>query len=407
MHKSKAPSKQELQHPNWICTMQFGGPNQPACEDLEQVVHKLEKLSTYVVFGKEKAPTTGQEHFQGYIELKKPARRTELVKIFPCFWEPAKGTGAQNRDYCTKEGDFYEVGEFKEQDPGKREVARWDDARAEAEAGQRVTDSQIVIAHYSSLSAIRRDHLKLPASLTWTDGNAPNVWYYGAAGTGKSRAARENFPDAYLKSCNKWWCSYQNQPFVIIDDVDTGHACLGHYFKIWADRYPFSGEVKLSSTALRPEVICVTSQYSIDEIFPDDKTREALHRRFKSTRFGLPEDAPALLKAAFNSPAEEIKRAKILGLEEETDENDPEQDQQELPPVDGEELAYQALPLERSNGLGPLSSFTRPSKSSTAKGKKPDSPHPKLYEAPMPRTILGALDPNSGTSEPAGKKGFW
>jgi len=410
MIKAKAPSKQEQQHPNWVFTIQFGGPSQPSCEDLKPTFDKLEKLSTYLIGGKEKAPTTGQEHIQGYVELKKPARRTELIKIIACFWEPAKGTGEQNRDYCSKEGDFYEVGEPKEQHPGKREQCRWEEAREEAEAGKRVTDAQIAIAHYSALGAIRRDNQRLPSGLSWTDGTTPNVWFYGEAGTGKSRRAREDYPDAYLKSCNKWWCGYQGQANVIIDDVDQAHACLGHYFKIWGDRYPFSGEVKLSSTALRPQVICITSQYSIDEIWTDAETRQALHRRYKSIRIGLPSDAPALLKAAFNSPTAENKRSKILGLEEEdeTDENEQtvssELAPQELPRVEGEELAYPGFPLGRSNGLGPLSSFTHPSKTSS---EEQDSAKPSQSGVQNPRTILGTLQIPGNTEVSVGKKGFW
>lgn len=353
---------QELQHPNWVFTIQHGGQQQPSLDDIKPCIDQLEKLASYLVVGKEVAPSTGQMHLQGYVELKKPARRTQLVKIIACFWEPAKGTGAQAADYCKKEADFYEVGELKEQDPGKREQNRWDEARQQAESGLRVQDSQIVISHYGNIRALQRDHLVLPQELQWTNGNAPNVWIYGEAGTGKSRKARADYPDAFPKSTNKWWCGYQNQPFVIIDDVDLGHACLGHHFKIWADRYPFPAEIKGSSIALRPQVICVTSQFSIDQIWSDVETRDALHRRFKSIRLGLPADAPALLKAAFNSPKEENKRAKILGLEEEEDETDENEQgnatEQESDGAFGKKPLSVGFPLVRSSRLGPQSSFT-------------------------------------------------
>lgn len=368
---SKPSSKQELQHPNWVFTVQYGGLNQPTLDDVKPAIDQLEKLSSYLVTGKEKAPTTGQLHLQGYVELKKPVRRTQLVKILACFWEPAKGTGQQAADYCRKEGDFYEVGELKEQDPGKREQNRWDEARRQAECGERLEDSQIYITHYSNVRSIMRDHISMPDELSWTLGNTPNVWIYGEAGTGKSRKAREDYPGAFLKSTNKWWCGYQNQPYVVVDDVDIGHACLGHHFKIWADRYPFPAEVKGSSIALRPQVVCVTSQFSIDQIWPDQETRDALHRRFKSIRLGLPADAPALLKAAFNSPTDEIKRAKILGLEEEsdTDENEQVNKADSTPERHSVERsafvkpASPGFPLVRSNGLGPLSSSTPPFRS--------------------------------------------
>jgi len=78
----------------------------------------------YLVFGKEIAPTTATPHLQGYLELKTPQRISYLHKI-PGFesahFLPARGTAQQNRDYCTKGGDYNEFG-----NPGPGSGARTD-----------------------------------------------------------------------------------------------------------------------------------------------------------------------------------------------------------------------------------------------------------------------------------------
>lgn len=63
------------------------------------------------------------------------------------------------------------------------------------------------------------------------------VWYVGDSGAGKSFNARKDYPDAYIKNCNKWWEGYKKEKYVIMDDIDKNHECLGHHLKIWTDHY--------------------------------------------------------------------------------------------------------------------------------------------------------------------------
>jgi hypothetical protein len=57
---------------------------------------------------------------------------------------------------------------------------------------------------------------------------------------------------------------------------------LQHHLKLWADRYPFTGETKGSSVIVEPGrlALVVTSNYDIDDCFSNEEDREALKRRF-------------------------------------------------------------------------------------------------------------------------------
>jgi hypothetical protein len=113
------------------------------------------------------------------------------------------------------------------------------------------------------------------------------VWYWGGPGTGKSRKAREEYPEAYLKAQNKWFDGYAGEKEIILDDLDKlGGDKLGHYLKIWADRYACTAEVKGSTVNLQHRVIVITSNYHPDTMWPDDEEMLlAIKRRFKITKF--------------------------------------------------------------------------------------------------------------------------
>jgi len=83
----------------------------------------------------------------------------------------------------------------------------------------------------------------------------------------------------YDKACNKWWDGYKNEPAVLMDDFDPTHKVLCYYLKRWTDHYAFRAEIKNSAIYIRPNVIVITSQYSIEEVWDDEPSREAMLRR--------------------------------------------------------------------------------------------------------------------------------
>lgn len=136
--------------------------------------------------------------------------------------------------------------------------------------------ASIRVIHYAKLKAIAKDNIKFSDA-----DHLRGIWIYGPAGAGKSRWVRENCKPLYPKLCNKWWDGYQDEPYVVMDDVMPEHRVLAQQLKIWSDRYDCILETKGGAVHSKYEWFIVTSQYSIDEVFTEDRDRDAIHRRFQ------------------------------------------------------------------------------------------------------------------------------
>lgn len=133
----------------------------------------------------------------------------------------------------------------------------------------------ILVRYYGNLRRISADFSEV-------HGNEKHVSvYWGATGTGKSRRAWTEYPDAYSKDpLTKFWCGYQAQQTVIIDEF-RGVISIAHMLR-WLDRYPVRVEVKGSSVGLAATRIIITSNLDPRNWYPDldAETLAALMRRF-------------------------------------------------------------------------------------------------------------------------------
>ena len=230
----------------------------------------------YITYGRE-VGASGTEHLQGYVYFAQPVSLRRVIRdLRGCHVERARGTPAQAIAYCHKDGDFVEIGD-KPVCPGTREKIKWEDIWNSAKIGD--IDSipaDIRIRNYSTIRRIERDYMPAVERLSGPCG----VWIWGASGSGKTRSVLDAFPCAYPKPVSKWWDGYQGEEVVYVDDISVFHVALGDSLKLWADAYPFIGELKGGSKKIRPRKFIVTSQYEIETIWKDDETRDALRRRF-------------------------------------------------------------------------------------------------------------------------------
>jgi hypothetical protein len=269
---------------NWCFTI-----NNYTEEELD-FLHATENLVPhylrYMMFGKE-VGKEGTPHLQGFFCMKNAIRFNSAKQVVGnrAHLEIMNGTIEHNVTYCGKDKDVTEIGErpVTPRQKGAMEKRRYAEAWDAAINGNiEDVDADIRVRHYNTLKRIRLDRI---AERDLTDTEDKMLWYYGESGTGKSRKARTDHPDAYLKMCNKWWDSYVDQQVVLLEDFDIKHAVLVHHLKIWADRYPFLAEVKGGSVKIRPRLIIVTSNYHPRDIWTDPRDLEPILRRFTLVHF--------------------------------------------------------------------------------------------------------------------------
>lgn len=75
----------------------------------------------YLIFGREIGLQNGRPHLQGYVIFSRNYRRVGVLRVLGARLAlfVARGTSQQNREYCIKDGDFEEYGQFPDEQ-GKR-----------------------------------------------------------------------------------------------------------------------------------------------------------------------------------------------------------------------------------------------------------------------------------------------
>lgn len=94
--------------------------------------------------------------------------------------------------------------------------------------------------------------------------------FFDFIGTGKTRTAYEEMPNAYFTPADlKWWPAYDGQSDVIIDDFRPSYCTLEYLLRL-LDRYPFQVAFKGGFRQFLAKRIIITSAFTPQQLFGDN-----------------------------------------------------------------------------------------------------------------------------------------
>lgn len=245
-------------------------------------INKLHDIyANYILYGRETCPTSGRLHLQGYIQLSKQLRLSEIKNKIcnnTIHIENANGSWMQNYTYCTKDGDYIEIGSPKK--PGKRTDI--DMIRDMINKNKPMSE---IIKITNNYQCIRFAEKLLQYKTLDTKPIGLEVYYVtGPSGSGKTTYCynninKESFWRNKPGSLN-WFNGYDSQSDVIINEFRDSFCNFNTLLEL-LDGYEVSVEIKGGFTIWRPKRIFINSIKKPWELYTDlnDEDKYQLYRR--------------------------------------------------------------------------------------------------------------------------------
>lgn len=237
------------------------------------------KSLSYLVYGKEIAPSTGTPHLQGYVEFKRSMEFKSLKKLLPtAYLAKRKGTAQQASKYCMKAKDYIEHGTISKQ--GKRS----DLADVVEMIESKATIQDIALACPEQYIKYNRGIEKLRVFHIPVRNTVPHVSvFYGPTGSQKTyRALQLMDPIHYVwyPQQGLWFDGYDGHDCVLFDEF-RGQLPFGMMLNL-LDRYDSRVQIKGGTSRFNATKIFITSPVHPREWYPhlegNDKIDQLLRR---------------------------------------------------------------------------------------------------------------------------------
>jgi len=241
---------------------------------LEEVEAGLHRSVTYIVFGREIAPTTGTPHLQGYTEVKNSTTWNTFRTILGprAAFKSCEASGPANADYCKKDGDYREAGTLRPGQGVRTDLKMVADSVKQGKKLKEVSQmypEQFIKFHQGIGKLIGLQEPSRTAK-PWV------LWLWGPPGTGKSRSAFELGQRAgsyYYKDLTLWWDHYEQQQVCIFDDFrpagvpgSESNITFTYLLRV-LDCYPMQVQKKGSYAQFNSPIIILTSPQTPKDTF--------------------------------------------------------------------------------------------------------------------------------------------
>lgn len=246
----------------------------------EEDLTKFQNLKArYIIYGEEIAPTTGTPHLQGYMEFKNAVRMAFIKKTFPTMHlEARNGTREQARSYCTKDKKYTEIGEWTGGGQGARSDLHEVVALIKTGKSEREIMEQCPIAVAKHIRFVDKCIQMQQKELSKTFRDITCIVLWGDAGCGKTKMARDMYPDIFAVNCdeNFPFDGYEGESAILLDDF-YGNIKYHVLLRI-LDGHQYRVEIKGGHRYARWTTIVITSNKAPEFWYSHGMT-EALSRR--------------------------------------------------------------------------------------------------------------------------------